>query len=46
MRTAFLKKFSKDLDKIDNRSLLEAIADTIEWAENNDASVVIPNLKN
>lgn len=45
MRAVFLKRFSKDLDKIDNRSLLETIADTIEWVENNDASVVIPNLK-
>lgn len=45
MRTVFLRKFSKDLDKIDNRSLLETIADTIEWVENNDASIIIPNLK-
>lgn len=45
MKTEFLRKFSKDLDKINDKSLLELIAGAIEWVEGNEASVVIPNLK-
>lgn len=45
MKAVFLRKFSKDLDKINDQSLLDAIAFIIEWVENNDASVVIPGLK-
>jgi hypothetical protein len=42
MRTIFLRKFSKDLDKIDNQQLLNTNAGVIEWVEDNDASIVIP----
>ena len=45
MRAVFLRKFSKDLDKIDNQQLLNTIAGVIEWVEDNDASIVIAGMK-
>jgi mRNA interferase RelE/StbE len=45
MNVEFLKKFNKDLDKIDASSVLENIEEIIEFVENADNLSEIPNVK-
>jgi len=45
MKTVFLRKFSKDLDKIDSRQVLNAIAEVIEQVEQSKTLSEIQQLK-
>lgn len=45
MKIEFLRKFNKDLDKIEGRQTLEAIADAIEYIERAGHLSEIPNIK-
>jgi mRNA interferase RelE/StbE len=45
MNVEFLKKFNKDLDKIDAKSILENIEEIIEFVENAEHLSEIPNVK-
>jgi mRNA interferase RelE/StbE len=45
MKTVFLRKFSKDLDKLEVPQVLKAIAEVIEQVEQAERLSEIPNVK-